>query len=247
MPLVFEDVHKSFAGHAVLCGVSFDVAAGECVALIGPSGAGKSTLLRCVNGLTCFDAGRVRVGPHELVASRAGRENAATSRLVRRVFGMVFQDFQLFPHLRAVDNIALAPERVLGLPRGDARALAMQLLERVGLGARALAYPRELSGGQKQRVAIARALAVAPRGLLCDEITSALDPELRKEVVDVLEDLRKDGLTLLLATHDLALARHAADRVLLVADGTVVESGPTEQMLSSPASDRMRRFLGLTT
>ncbi len=181
---------KCFGDRHVLEGVNLSVAAGETVALIGPSGGGKSTLLRCVNGLTRFDSGTVRVGPHQLPP---GRANDATARPVRRLIGMIFQDFQLFRHLTALENVMEAPVHVLKLSRAEAARRDRKLLTRVGLGDRSDAYPRQLSGGQQQRVAIARALAMEPRGLLCDEITSALDPELKHEVLKV-EDLRSRGL-----------------------------------------------------
>jgi polar amino acid transport system ATP-binding protein len=157
---------------------------------------------------------------------------------------MIFQDFQLFPHLTALDNIMEAPRCVLGLSKRDAWARAMALLERVGLADRAGAYPQELSGGQKQRVAIARAMAMEPRGLLCDEITSALDPELKGEVLNVLEDLKRDGLTLIIVTHEISFARRAADRVLMLADGRVIEDGTPSQVLDDPQMPRTRQFLG---
>jgi ABC-type polar amino acid transport system ATPase subunit len=234
-------VHKRFADRVVLDGVSLTARPGETLALIGPSGGGKSTLLRCINGLTSFDAGEVRVGPHTLVA---GDGHATTLvQPLRQLFGMVFQDFQLFPHLTALGNVVEAPLRVRGLGREEARTLGLRLLDRVGLKDRADFYPRQLSGGQKQRVAIARALAMEPRGLLCDEITSALDPELKHEVLEVLEDLKRDGLTLLVVTHEIGFARRAADRVVVLADGKVIEEGQPEQVIDSPQTPRTKQFL----
>jgi polar amino acid transport system ATP-binding protein len=215
------------------------------LAFIGPSGGGKSTLLRCLVGLTPFDGGEIRVGPHVLKASTAASGNGTVVRQLRRLFGMIFQDFQLFPHLTALQNVMEAPVQVLGLSRSAARDRAMRLLERVGLGGHADAWPGQLSGGQKQRVAIARALAMEPRGLLCDEITSALDPELKGEVLRVLEDLKRDGLTLLLVTHELGFARRTADRVLMLCDGKVIEDGPPGQVLDHPQSPRTQAFLNL--
>ena len=243
--LSVRELRKHYGATPILRGVSCAVQAGESVAIIGPSGGGKSTLLRCANGLAHFDAGEVQVGEHRLVAGASRAENRAAHRQVRRALGMIFQDFQLFPHMTALDNVALGPMAVLGQRKRDARERAHALLDRVGLGARATAYPRELSGGQKQRVAIARALAMEPRGLLCDEITSALDPELRHEVVSVLESLRKDGLMLLLVTHELSFARRLADRVLVLADGEIAETGPTAEVLDHPQSERAQRFLRL--
>jgi polar amino acid transport system ATP-binding protein len=181
-------VVKRFAQRTVLNGVDLVIEPGRTAALIGPSGGGKSTLLRCINGLTTFDAGEIRVGPHTLGPRGTSSRDGAVAA-VRRLFGMIFQDFQLFPHLTAAGNIMEAPVHVLRMPAAEAHERAVQLLARVGLADRADAYPRELSGGQKQRVAIARALAMEPRGLLCDEITSALDPELKLEVLGVLEEL----------------------------------------------------------
>jgi len=237
-----KGVCKRFGQRTVLHEVSFRVDRGETVAIIGPSGAGKSTLLRCLNGLCSFDGGVIRVGSYDL---RAGRRPApfAVLRQIRQRLGMVFQDFQLFPHLTALQNVIEAPVHVLGLARRDAERRARALLDRVGLGDHMAAYPRELSGGQKQRVAIARALAMDPFGLLCDEITSALDPELKAEVLAVLEDLRRDGMTLILVTHEMAFARRAADRVIVLADGEIVEDGPPSRVLGTPEHPRTSRFL----
>jgi polar amino acid transport system ATP-binding protein len=232
---------KRFGDRLVLDGVSLRVQAGETLALIGPSGGGKSTLLRCLNGLASFDDGEVRVGSHAL--GPAHRQGFAATRPIRRLLGMVFQDFQLFPHLTALGNIIEAPVHVLKMDRQAAIERGLALLRRVGLGDRASAYPQQLSGGQKQRVAIARALAMEPRGLLCDEITSALDPELKGEVLDVLTDLKKDGMTLLVVTHEIGFARRAADRVLVLADGKIVEEGPPEQVIERPQTSRTQLFL----
>jgi polar amino acid transport system ATP-binding protein len=237
------NVTKRFGQRLVLDNISLTIDAGQTVALIGPSGAGKSTLLRCINGLNTFDEGEIRVGTHTLLPNR-NHHGCPGARQVRRIFGMIFQDFQLFPHLTAIDNIMEAPRCVLGLSKADAHDRAMALLTRVGLADRANAYPQELSGGQKQRVAIARAMAMAPRGLLCDEITSALDPELKGEVLHVLEDLKRDGLTLLVVTHEIGFAHRAADRVVVLADGRVVEDGSPSQVLDDPQMPRTRQFLG---
>jgi ABC-type polar amino acid transport system ATPase subunit len=239
--ITLTNVTKRFGTRLVLDGVSLTVNEGETVALIGPSGGGKSTLLRCLNGLNPFDAGEIRVGPHLLQPASCGKRQEVQS--VRRLFGMVFQDFQLFPHLSVLANVILAPQRVLGLPFAEASKRGQELLRRVGLSEHHDAWPDQLSGGQKQRVAIARALAMQPRGLLCDEITSALDPELKSEVLDVLEDLKRDGLTLVLVTHEIGFARRAADRVAVLCDGRVLEEGPPSQVLDNPGSERLRTFL----
>ncbi len=235
-------LRKRFGSRLVLDGIDFQANPGETLALIGPSGGGKSTLLRCLNGLTSFDEGTVHVGPYSL---NAASTVSATPEVwaVRRVLGMIFQDFQLFPHLTALENVMEAPTQVLNMPPNEARGLALQLLNRVNLESHADAYPRQLSGGQKQRVAIARALAMEPRGLLCDEITSALDPELKGEVLDVLVDLKRDGLTLILVTHEIGFARKAADRVLVLADGKVIEDGPPAEVIDHPKTERNRQFL----
>ncbi|HYV84664.1 MAG TPA: amino acid ABC transporter ATP-binding protein [Patescibacteria group bacterium] len=236
-------LRKSFGGRTILDGVDLAVAPGQTVAVIGPSGGGKSTLLRCLNGLTDFDGGRVVVGPHALGPGLGKGPHRATARQIRRILGMIFQDFQLFPHLTAIENVIEAPLRVLGRPRDEARATAARLLDRVGLADRGDALPRQLSGGQKQRVAIARALAMSPRGLLCDEITSALDPELKGEVLAVLETLRRDGITLMVVTHEIGFARRAADRVVVLDRGTIIEDGPPADVLERPKTARTRQFL----
>ena len=241
--VTIDGVCKRFGDRSVLDGVSLSVSGGATVALIGPSGGGKSTLLRCINGLTSFDAGEVRVGGHVLRPRQGGHGNAAEVQQLRRLFGMVFQDFQLFPHLTALQNVVEAPVHVLKKPRPEAQAQGLELLKRVGLGDRAGAYPRELSGGQKQRVAIARALAMQPRGLLCDEITSALDPELKNEVLVVLESLKREGLTLILVTHEVGFARRAADRVVVLAGGKIIEDGPPQQVIENPQAPRTQQFL----
>ncbi|MCI0464866.1 MAG: amino acid ABC transporter ATP-binding protein [Gemmataceae bacterium] len=234
---------KKFGERLVLDRVSLTVEPGQTVALIGPSGGGKSTLLRCLNGLNTFDEGEIAVGPHVLRAGDGSHGNGAAVRAMRRLFGMVFQDFQLFPHLTALGNVIEAPVRVLGLPYREAVERGKRLLARVGLSSHLDAWPKQLSGGQKQRVAIARALAMEPRGLLCDEITSALDPELKCEVLGVLEDLKRDGLTLLMVTHEIGFARRAADRVVVLAEGRIVEEGSPAQVIDKPQVARTQTFL----
>jgi ABC-type polar amino acid transport system ATPase subunit len=236
-------VVKRFGSRPVLGGVSLTVSPGETLALIGPSGGGKSTLLRCINGLTPFDEGTIEVGPHRLIPEAVLSSNGGAARAIRRLVGMVFQDFRLFPHLTALQNIIEAPMQVLGMGREEARARARSLLRRVGLEGHADDYPRQLSGGQQQRVAIARALAMSPRGLLCDEITSALDPELKGEVLAVLEALKRDGITLMVVTHEIGFARRAADRVVVLDGGLIIEDGPPSQVIDAPRTPRTRQFL----
>ena len=236
-----EGVTKRYGQRVILDRVNLAVKAGETVAVLGPSGGGKSTLLRCINGLQPFDEGRIQVGPHLLSAGNG--KPSGDVRAVRRMAGMVFQDFQLFPHLTALSNVVEGPVHVLGLPRAEAIERARGLLDRVGLAERTDSYPSQLSGGQKQRVAIARALAMAPQILLCDEITSALDPELKHEVLEVIADLKRDGITLVLVTHEIGFARRAADRVVVLADGGVIEDGPPSEVLDAPRHARTRQFL----
>lgn len=242
MHVEISHLTKRFGQRTVLDDISLSVEAGQTVALIGPSGAGKSTLLRCINGLNSFDSGSITVGEHVL-RPNCDNQSGNGARAVRRVFGMIFQDFQLFPHLTALQNITEAPRSILKMPPKEADQRAVQLLARVGLEDRAQAYPSELSGGQKQRVAIARAMAMSPRGLLCDEITSALDPELKNEVLVVLEALKRDGLTLILVTHEIGFARRAADRVVVLAGGKIIEDGPPQQVIENPQAPRTQQFL----
>lgn len=235
---------KRFGAVTVLDGVDHQQAAGEVVALIGPSGCGKSTLLRCLNWLETPDAGSLRLGD---VRIEAGTPEASDRRLrqrLRRRTGMIFQQFHLFPHRTALENVMEAPVHVDRLPLSEARALAMGLLSKVGLADRAHHLPSQLSGGQQQRVAIARALAMKPQILLCDEPTSALDPELRGEVLTVLQTLAAEGMTLLLVTHELAFTRDIAHRVVFLEGGRVVESGPTRAVLDQPQHPRLQEFLG---
>lgn len=238
-PIEIENLSKSFAGRNVLDGVNLSIAPGSIVALIGPSGGGKSTLLRCLNGLQSFDRGQIRVGAQTLTPM----VNHDSIREVRRRLGMIFQDFQLFSHMTAIQNVVEAPMRVLGKGRREAYAEAQALLSRVGLAERADHYPKQLSGGQKQRVAIARALAMKPQGLLCDEITSALDPELKYEVLETLIGLRNEGMTLIMVTHEIGFAQRAADQVAILADGKIIEVGPPQEVLKNPKSERAQRFL----
>ncbi len=240
-PLIrLQGVRKAFGAHLALNGVDLQVRRGEVLALIGRSGSGKSTLLRTLNGLTPLDAGSISVAG---LSFGAGRVPGLTLRALRRQVGMVFQRFNLFPHLCARDNVSLAPRTVLGLSRAVADQRAQQMLDKVGLGQRADAFPHQLSGGQQQRVAIARALAMQPAVLLCDEITSALDPELTSEVLAVIRDLAKEGMTLLMATHEMAFARELADTVVYLQDGRIHESGTARTLFECPATPELARFI----
>ena len=235
--LELRGVGKAFAGVPALRDIHLGVGTSELVALIGPSGSGKSTLLRCCNRLTEPDTGKVVFEGDPVPAG--GAELAS----VRRRMGMVFQAFNLYPHLSALDNAALAPRRAAGLSQGEAESAAREALERVGLGDRTTAMPDELSGGQQQRVAIARALALRPRILLLDEPTSALDPELVGSVLRVIRSLKEDGVAMLIATHEIAFAREAADRIAFLADGEILECGPPAEVLDRPKSERLQSFL----
>jgi polar amino acid transport system ATP-binding protein len=235
--LRIEAVHKSFGDIAVLRGVDLVVEEHEVVCLIGASGSGKSTLLRCVNLLEEIDAGRIVVGGEEITAVGVDVDR------IRRQIGIVFQSFNLFPHMRVVDNVALAPHRVLGRARAQAEADARTLLARFGLEDKADDYPDRLSGGQQQRVAIVRALAMEPRLLLLDEVTSALDPELIAEVLDVIRELAAGGMTMVIATHEMGFARDIANRVCFLDGGRILEQGAPDQIFRAPVEDRTRRFL----
>jgi polar amino acid transport system ATP-binding protein len=235
--LQLRNVCKSFGSVKVLRDVSLEVGRGETVCVIGPSGSGKSTLLRCVNMLSAPDSGDVSVGGE--VITRTGTDlNSARTRI-----GMVFQNFNLFPHMSAQRNITVPLRRVLKLSRSDADQRAVTLLDRVGLSRHAHNRPAKLSGGQQQRVAIARALAMQPEIMLFDEATSALDPEMVKEVLAVMRDLSGSGMTMLVVTHEMGFAREGADRVVFMDEGRVAETGPAEQMLSSPQTRRLQDFL----
>lgn len=236
--VIVENVHKSFGALEVLKGVSLTVGRGEVFALIGRSGSGKSTLLRCINGLEAFQAGSLTVRGAALQHG-----NAEAMRQLRQQVGMVFQSFNLFPHLTVGRNVMLAPSLV---QRRDARtgeAQARDLLGRVGLADKFDAWPDQLSGGQQQRVAIARALAMQPAALLCDEITSALDPELVGEVLRVVEQLAREGMTLLMVTHEMGFARKVADRVVFMHAGRIHEMGPPEALFSAPQTPELQQFL----
>ncbi|OFI38451.1 ectoine/hydroxyectoine ABC transporter ATP-binding protein EhuA [Arthrobacter sp. SW1] len=242
-----ENVHKSFGANDVLKGVDLEVAAGEVVCLLGASGSGKSTFLRCINHLETLSQGRIWIGDevvgyrqdgnnlHELSDKEASRQ--------RRNIGMVFQRFNLFPHMTALENIIEGPVQVKKQKPAEARQLASELLARVGLAGRENAYPRQLSGGQQQRVAIARALAMKPELMLFDEPTSALDPELVGEVLDVMKDLARSGLTMIVVTHEIGFAKEVADRVAFMHNGQIVEIGTPSEVLDNPQHERTAAFL----
>lgn len=236
--LSLSDVRKQYPnGVTALNGVSLEVSASEVVAIIGPSGCGKSTLLRCVNGLEEIQGGTITLGD-DVISDRG-----TDWRRVRQRVGMVFQNYELFPHLDVMGNLLLGPKVVQKADRDEATARAQQLLERVGLGERAHSLPRQLSGGQKQRVAIVRALMMRPEVLLLDEITASLDPEMVREVLDVVAELAADGMTMLLVTHEMAFARAIADRVVFMDAGQIVEINEPEQFFTHPGSERAQRFL----
>ena len=241
--ITVTDLSKSYGERRVLDGVSLTVRRSETVALLGPSGGGKSTLLRSMNALSPWEAGEICVGPYTMRATADQRTSADTARQVRLLLGMVFQDFQLFPHLSALENVIEAPRRVLAISQAEARQRAVELLERVGMAAQANSHPHQLSGGQKQRVAIARALAMRPQGLLCDEITSALDPELKHEVLEVLEGLKRDGMTLIVVTHEIGFAREVGDTLVFMDAGVVVEAGKPADVIANPREERTQAFL----
>jgi polar amino acid transport system ATP-binding protein len=235
--LEVRGVVKAFGSNVVLRGVDLAVDEHQVIALIGGSGSGKSTLLRCASLLETVDDGQVLLDGEDVTDPRVDAD------AVRRRLGVVFQAYNLFPHLSVLDNVTLAPTVVHGRSRDDARAEARALLERIGLADKATEYPDRLSGGQQQRVAIVRALAVHPRVLLLDEITSALDPELVGEVLRVVREVAADGMTILMATHEMGFARQVADTVAFLDGGVVLESGPPEQVLGDPVEDRTRQFL----
>ena len=232
-----RDIHKSFGGHTVFSGMKLEVEEHQVVCLIGPSGCGKSTLLRCINGLEPIDNGEIRIHGERMTGP------GVDVNALRRDVGIVFQSFNLFPHMTVLANVTLAPIQVLKVPRAEAEARAMELLKRIGLEQKATAYPDRLSGGQQQRVAIVRALVMDPMIMLLDEITSALDPELVSEVLAMVRDLAREGMTMLLATHEMGFAREVASKVCFLYGGKVHEEGPPEQIFGDPREERTRSFL----
>ncbi len=232
-----ENVHKYYGSHHVLKGIDLKIAAGEVISIIGRSGSGKSTLLRCINGLEKFDNGAI------IVDRQAVSDDENHLRELSLSVGMVFQNFNLFPHMTVLENVMLAPRLVLKKSRQECRELAESMLEKVGLADKANQFPGNLSGGQQQRVAIARSLAMNPKVLLCDEITSALDPELVGEVLKVLERLKTDGMTLILVTHEMNFARDVGDWIVFMHQGKVWESGPSRELFNNPQTPELQSFI----
>jgi polar amino acid transport system ATP-binding protein len=232
-----EDVHKAFGSNEVLKGIDLEVAPHDVVCLIGASGSGKSTLLRCVNLLERIDSGRIYVEGAEITSGRIDPD------AVRRNIGIVFQAFNLFPHMTVLRNVTLAPRKVLGKSKDQAEAEAIELLTRFGLADKRDEYPDRLSGGQQQRAAIVRALAMRPRLMLLDEVTSALDPELVAEVLNVIRELAESGMTMLIATHEMGFAKDIASRVCFLDAGVILEEGPPQEIFSSPKNPRTQQFL----
>jgi len=237
MKMSIQNLTKSYGTHTVLNGISLDIEQGSVVTLIGPSGSGKSTLLRCLNLLEPIDDGEIYLDGEDI--SIPGLD----ANPIRQRVGMVFQSFNLFPHMSVMDNIILSPTRTRGVSKAAARQKGLELLDRFGLADKANSYPDQLSGGQQQRVAIVRALAVEPEVLLLDEITSSLDPELVAEVLDVVRELKSSGMTIVLATHEMGFARDSSDVVCVLDGGRIVEQGPPSQVFGNPKSERVRSFL----
>jgi len=232
-----EDVHKSFGANEVLRGISLSVAAHEVICLIGASGSGKSTLLRCINLLEPITSGRICLLGQDVTVP------GVDANAVRRQVGIVFQSYNLFPHMTVLRNVTLAPSKALRMPKAQAEEAAAELLARFGLADKRSEYPDRLSGGQQQRVAIVRALAMQPQIMLLDEVTSALDPELVAEVLDVIRELAAGGMTMLIATHEMGFARDIANRVCFLEEGTIIEDAPPAELFTDPRDDRTRRFL----
>jgi cystine transport system ATP-binding protein len=248
-PVRLADVHKRFGDLEVLKGVSLSVRRGEVVVIMGPSGSGKTTMIRCMNLLEEPDSGSVCVCENEIPCGKVkhGRDRARKIRTIRSRAAMVFQQFNLFPHLTALENVIEGPLSVRGMARADAVALGERLLARVGLAEKRDVHPAKLSGGQRQRVAIARALAMEPEVILFDEPTSALDPELHQEVLEVIRELAEDGMTMVVVTHEVQFAREVADRVVFMDGGHILEEGPPAQFFAQPKHERARTFLRLVT
>jgi polar amino acid transport system ATP-binding protein len=235
--IAIEDVYKSFGPNLVLSGISLEVPAHEVICLIGASGSGKSTLLRCINLLEPIDSGRISLLGHQVTGP------GIDANRVRRQVGIVFQSFNLFPHMTVLRNVTLGPTKALGMPKTQAVSQARDLLARFGLADKESEYPDRLSGGQQQRVAIVRALAMQPQVMLLDEVTSALDPELVAEVLDVIRELAAGGMTMLIATHEMGFAKDIASRVCFLEEGVIIEQAPPSELFTDPKDERTRRFL----
>ena len=234
-----EDLHKSFGLLEVIKGVDLHVKTGEVVCIIGPSGSGKSTVLRCINRLEEPTSGRIIVDGHDIMAK------TTNINTVRAEAGMVFQQFNLFPHMTVLENVTLGPIKVRSMAKNESQTLGLSLLDKVGLIDKADAFPEQLSGGQKQRVAIARSLALQPKVILFDEPTSALDPELVGEVLEVMKQLAQEGMTMVVVTHEMGFAREVADRVIFIDQGKIQEQGPPDHFFTNPQNDRLKEFLGM--
>lgn len=245
LSLEAHEISKSFRSHQAVKGITLHVSPGEVVSIVGPSGAGKSTFLRCLNLLEEPDGGSLRVGDTTI---NFGPPNSKPPRkdllYLRRNVGMVFQSFNLFPHLSVLKNVSLPQQRTLGVPRADADTRSQALLERVGLGSKMSAYPSQCSGGQQQRIAIARALALDPAVILFDEPTSALDPEVGAEILIIMRELADEGMTMVVVTHEMAFARDVSERMLVLYEGSIIEEGPPKEIIKDPTDERTRKFFG---
>lgn len=239
--LKIENLTKEYEGQKILDGINLEVKKGDVLVVVGPSGCGKSTLLRCINALEPIQGGTIKLQGMDI---RKGSKNITT---LRQKIGMVFQSYELFPHLTVIDNITLAPVKVQKRDKAEVRKEAMELLARVGLADKAKSYPRQLSGGQKQRVAIVRALCMHPEILLFDEVTAALDPEMVREVLDVMLDLAKQGKTMLIVTHEMQFAKAVADKVIFIDQGKIVEEAAPEEFFEHPKTERAKQFLNVFT
>ncbi len=235
--IVFNDVHKYYGTFHALKGINLNIKRGEVVVVCGPSGSGKSTLIRCINELELINSGTLIVNGHNLADPRTD------INLLRAEIGMVFQQFNLYPHMTVMDNITLAPVKVKAMKKAEAKKLALSLLKRVKISEQAYKYPSELSGGQQQRVAIARGLAMKPKIMLFDEPTSALDPEMISEVLNVMKDLAREGMTMIVVTHEMGFAREVADRVIFMDHGQIIEEGTPEHFFTNPRDERTKAFL----